>query len=98
MNDTTTSTARRIARLATIGAGSGLLVLAAATPALADPPGNNGTIKVDGVDFDSHPDNEPHVGCTFQVDFYGFDESLEYFADVTFEAQAPTGSGTLLTD
>jgi hypothetical protein len=98
MNDTTTLTARRIARLATIWTGTSLLFLAGASPAQADPPGNNGTIKVDGVDFDSHPDNEPHVGCTFQVDFYGFDESPEHFADVTFEAQAPTGSGTLLTD
>jgi hypothetical protein len=98
MNDTTTATALRIARLATIWTGTSLLFLVGASPALADPPGNNGTIKVDGVDFDSHPDNEPHVGCTFQVDFYGFDESPEYFADVTFGAQAPTGSGVLLTD
>ena len=41
---------------------------------LADPPGNNGTIKIDDVEFDDHPNNEPHVGCTFQVDFYGFDK------------------------
>jgi LPXTG-motif cell wall-anchored protein len=98
MNDITTSPTRRIARFAALWTGSSLLFLAGAAPALADPPGNNGTVKVDGVDFDSHPDNEPHVGCTFQVDFYGFDESVDYFADVTFEAQAPTGSGVLLTD
>ncbi len=42
------------------------------TPAAANPPGNNGTIKVDGVPFDDLPDNEPHVSCTFQIDFYGF--------------------------
>ncbi|HEV8374234.1 MAG TPA: hypothetical protein VGR68_13625, partial [Actinomycetota bacterium] len=53
--------------------------LASATP---NPPGNNGTIKVDGVPFDDAPDNEPHVGCTFQVDFYGYDEG-DLFADVT---------------
>jgi len=59
--------------------------------------GNNGTIKIDGNDFDDHPDNEPHVGCIFQVDFYGFDEG-DLEALVTFEAQPPTGKGVLLTD
>ena len=39
-----------------------------------NPPGNNGTIKIDDVPFDDHPNNEPHVGCVFQVDFYGYDE------------------------
>jgi len=44
------------------------------------------------------PDNEPHVGCTFQVDFYGFDQG-DLFADVTFEAHPPTGPvQVLLTD
>ena len=38
-----------------------------------NPPGNDGTVKIDGLDFDRHPNNEPHVGCTFEVDFYGFD-------------------------
>jgi hypothetical protein len=64
----------------------------------ANPPGNNGTVKIDGVVFDDHPDNEPHVGCTFQVDFYGYDEG-DLFADVTFQAHPPTGPvQTLLTD
>jgi hypothetical protein len=67
-------------------------VIGAAGPAgaQADPPGDNGTVKIDGVEFDDHPDNEPHVGCVFQVDFYGFDEG-DLFADVTFEAIEPTG-------
>jgi hypothetical protein len=39
----------------------------------ASPPGNNGTIKLDGILFDDYPNNQPHVGCTFQVDFYGYD-------------------------
>jgi hypothetical protein len=67
--------------------------------ASADPLGNNGTIKVDGIEFDSHPDNEPHVGCTFQIDFYGYDHG-DLFADVTFESQAPTdpSNAALLTD
>jgi hypothetical protein len=77
---------------------AGCLALAGvATPAFADPPGNNGTIKIDGVPFDDHPNNEPHVGCTFQVDFYGFDKADE--ANVTFKAHPPTGDRQeLLTD
>jgi hypothetical protein len=68
------------------------------TPAGANPPGNNGTIKVDGVPFDDLPDNEPHVSCTVQIDFYGFDQG-DLNADVLFEAIPPTGTGQeLLTD
>ena len=64
----------------------------------ANPPGNNGTIKVDDVPFDDHPDNEPHVGCVFQVDFYGYDEG-DLTADVTFEVHPPTGKpAVILTD
>jgi len=75
-------------------------VLALTVPsALADPPGNNGTIKIDGQPFDSAPNNEPHVGCTFQLDFYGFDEGDDLNASVTFQAWAPTGpTQTLLSD
>jgi hypothetical protein len=62
-----------------------------------DPPGNNGTIKIDGRPFDDAPDNEPHPGCVFQVDFYGFDAG-DLDADLTFEAVAPTAGGVLLTD
>jgi hypothetical protein len=76
-------------------AAASLAGLATAAP---NPPGNNGTVKIDGVPFDDAPDNEPHVGCTFQVDFYGYDEG-DLFADVTFESHPPTGPVvTLLTD
>jgi hypothetical protein len=69
--------------------------LASAGP---NPPGNNGTVKVDDSPFDDAPNNEPHVGCTFQVDFYGYDEG-DLDATVTFEAQPPTGDRqVLLTD
>ncbi|MDP8969530.1 MAG: DUF5979 domain-containing protein [Actinomycetota bacterium] len=51
--------------------------------------GNAGTVKVDGVAFDEHPDNEPHVDCVFQIDFYGFHADS---ATVTFDLQAPTAS------
>jgi hypothetical protein len=58
------------------------------------PPGNNGTVKVDGREFDTHPDNEPHPGCDFQIDFYGYDEG-DLTADIFFTLQAPSGSGPL---
>jgi hypothetical protein len=60
--------------------------LASAGP---NPPGNNGTIKIDDTPFDDAPDNEPHVGCVFQVDFYGYDQG-DLDAQVTFEAHPPT--------
>jgi hypothetical protein len=72
--------------------------LASAGP---NPPGNNGTVKIDDTPFDDHPNNEPHVGCVFQVDFYGYDEG-DLDATVTFEAHPPTlrdgDDQVLLTD
>ena len=61
----------------------------------ADPPGNNGTVKIDGIPFDTYPDNEPHVGCVFQVDFYGYDQG-NYNANVRFSVIPPTGKAILL--
>ncbi|MCW2680710.1 MAG: hypothetical protein JWM62_2111 [Frankiales bacterium] len=58
-----------------------------------DPRGNNGTVKIDGEAFDDGRGNEPHVGCTFQVDFYGFDAGDT--ASITFTGHAPTGGGLL---
>jgi hypothetical protein len=80
--------------VAVIFAAAGLSQLARppTPPAAPNPPGNNGTIKIDGIPFDVHPDNEPHVGCIFQVDFYGFDQG-DLDADVLFEAIPPTGAG-----
>ncbi len=54
-----------------------------------------GTVKVDGVPFDDHPDDEPHPGCTFEIDFYGFPEGSdgELQATATFALWPPTGSG-----
>ena len=84
--------------LFTTGVALGLSILsgvASAEPALPhDPSGNNGTIKVDGIDYDDTPANEPHVGCSFQIDFFGFD--LGDRADLRFFAQPPTGDGQLL--
>jgi hypothetical protein len=85
---------------ATVGGGALALAVAVASSAAAqqaDPPGNNGTVKIDAVEFDDHPNNEPHVGCMFQVDFYGFDQG-DLQATVTFETLPPTGKDELLTD
>ena len=71
------------------------------------PPGNNGTVKIDGVPLKGGKGNEPHVACDFNVEFYNFDEGdqADFMATVTFELQAPTlrdgdkkDGQTLLTD
>jgi hypothetical protein len=58
------------------------------------PPGNNGTVKIDGLPLDSAPNNEPHPGCTFEIDFYGFDEG-DLDATYILELHPPSGRGTL---
>jgi len=77
--------------------GAACLVATIPGQASADPPGNNGTVTIDGVEFDDHPNNEPHVGCIFQVDWYGFDKG-DLFSHVTFEVHPPTGNEVILTD
>ncbi len=69
--------------------------LAGWASAAPNPPGNNGTVKIDDTPFDDHPNNEPHVGCTFEVDFYGYDEG-DLHASVEFTAIPPTGNGEVL--
>lgn len=61
----------------------------------SDPAGNNGTVKIDRTPFDNHPDNQPHVTCTFQVDFYGFDANVGD-AKVQFDLKSPTRDGRTL--
>jgi LPXTG-motif cell wall-anchored protein len=91
-------------------AGAGLLLagviviltsLAFAGPATADPKGNNGTIKIDGVALQDGQANEPHVACSFALEFFGYDKG-DLKATVTFSLQAPTlrrsGSQVLVTD
>jgi len=58
-------------------------------------PGNNGTIKIDGEEFGDVPNNEPHPGCIFEVDFYGYDQG-DFDATVRFFAIPPTGQRELL--
>jgi hypothetical protein len=61
-----------------------------------NPPGNNGTIKIDyPAPADSGHANRPHPGCAFQLRMFGFDD--DQYGTVTFVGQAPTKLGTLLT-
>lgn len=53
-----------------------------------DDPGNNGTVKIAGKDIDRIPNNAPHQGCTFDIEWYGFDETAK--SEVTFALQKPT--------
>lgn len=60
-----------------------------------DPAGNNGTVKITPHgEVDGIPQNTPHVGCDFDVEWYGFDEGPDIISTVTFEAWSPT-RGTL---
>jgi hypothetical protein len=71
-----------------------LIITGVPSTATAGGPGNNGTVKVAPYgDVDSIPNNTPHVGCTFQLEWYGFDASV--VSTVTFEQQSPTTDGTM---
>ncbi|SDY45213.1 LPXTG-motif cell wall anchor domain-containing protein [Micromonospora pattaloongensis] len=59
----------------------------AATP--GNPPGANGTVKIDGFPYDDANNNEPHVTCEFRVEFFNFDAGER--ADLILEAQPPSG-------
>ena len=63
------------------------LMVAGVPGAATAAPGNNGTVKVaPHGDVDSIPNNTPHVGCTFQLEWYGFDAGVT--STVLFEEQA----------
>jgi LPXTG-motif cell wall-anchored protein len=72
----------------------GALAPAAAAPGSGDPPGANGTIKIDGLAYDPGTANEPHVTCEFRVTFANFDRDER--ANIVFSVQPPTSSPTVL--
>lgn len=83
--------------LAIAGLGALALPASAAHPAgEGGPGGNNGTVKItpQGED-DGIPQNTPHVGCAFDVEWYGFDEGADVVSTVTFSLQAPTSDASL---
>ncbi len=49
-------------------------------------------MKIDGVPWDNHPNNEPHVGCEFEIDFYGYDEG-DLDARARIYMHPPTSNG-----
>ena len=64
-----------------------------------DPAGNNGTVKIAPYgEIDRIPNNTPHPGCTFQVEWYGFDEGDDVVSQVSFAMQAPTSDVALGVD
>jgi LPXTG-motif cell wall-anchored protein len=78
------------------GAGAsvaGAAVLALSALALSPATGqasNEGTIKINETDADDFPANDPHVGCVFDVGFFGYPEEAAD-GDVVFSVQPPTG-------
>ena len=62
-------------------------------------PGNNGTVKIAPVGADdSIPNNTPHVGCQFLIEWYGYDQGSDIISTVTFAAQAPTSDAGITVD
>jgi hypothetical protein len=87
---------RWLSRVAATSAVVGAVTIAGASIAWADPPGNNGTVKINSQDVNSSEDisNNPHVPCDFQVEFFGFDTGQT--ATITFTIHPPSGDGDVL--
>jgi len=63
----------------------------------ADPKGNNGTVKIQEAGApDEIPDNDPHVGCVFNIEFRGYDAG-DLHGTWTLSAQPPSGDFTTIT-
>jgi hypothetical protein len=74
----------------------GAMLMTATSASYATPQGNNGTVKIGDQDINDIPNNNPHQGCEFLVEWYGFDADAS--STVNFELQAPTaGAGYSLT-
>jgi LPXTG-motif cell wall-anchored protein len=56
------------------------------------PPGNKGTVKIDNEFFDGIPNNVPHPGCDFHIQFFYFPRDTT--ATYTFKLIAPTKDGS----
>lgn len=70
-----------------------------APAATADPAGNNGTVKIAELgDLDRIPNNTPHPGCSYEVQWYGFDGGSDVVSTVSFTPQAPTSGATIGVD
>ena len=85
---------RWLSRLAVASMVVGVVTVTSHSAAWADPPGNNGTVKINSQEVDDGISNEPHVPCDFQVEFFGFDEGQT--ATITFTIHPPSGQGDVL--
>src|SRR5262245_2521515 len=97
--DTSWSTSMASPWFARVAVASAIVAAATiygASDTLADPAGNNGTMKINAQGIDSSEDisHEPHVPCDFQVEFFGFDEMQT--ATITFTIHSPSGDGEVL--
>ncbi len=86
---------RKLMLCLTLLTAMGAWLLPASSASAEDPPGNNGVIKLDGLAFDDHVNNEPHVGCVFQLDFYNYDMG-DHYAAIRFVVIPPTGDNVVI--
>ena len=93
-------TRSRLATLATAAILVPTLLTAGAGAAAANngngngnPGGNNGTIKLSTVGGLEDQSNEPHLPCTFEIQWYGFDAGANLYADVSFAGQGADQRG-----
>ncbi|HEV8536863.1 MAG TPA: hypothetical protein VGR87_14245 [Candidatus Limnocylindria bacterium] len=82
---------RKLTGLLALVAAMALLLLSA-TPAYADPPGNNGTVKIHEGAGEDQPEtaNDPHV-CTFHIHGFNFDGGSSGTWHI--ESWSPTNNG-----
>ncbi|MEU0151669.1 LPXTG cell wall anchor domain-containing protein [Micromonospora fulviviridis] len=86
---------RHVARAALTAAAATAMLGLVAAPAWAtgnphNPKGDNGTVKIDGAPFSDKVDNQPHVTCEFELEFFNFDQNQK--ANITLWAQAPSAT------
>src|SRR3989442_15513966 len=87
---------RRVSRAAAVIMAAACLVGAGASVAGGDPPGNNGTVKIDFATGPITHANHPHPGCPFRISGFGFDSNQAF--NLFIEPQGGpnvAGSGTL---
>ncbi|WP_176883662.1 hypothetical protein [Nocardioides sp. YR527] len=96
-----------LVRTGAVFAGIALAGAATSAPAFAtgndDPAGNNGTVKIEESALpddapDDTPENNPHQKCSFDIEWYGFDEGPEVISKVSIVLHAPTLEGDLEID
>jgi hypothetical protein len=78
----------RLVSAAALAAAAVVVPMLAVTGPASAAPGNDGTIKVAEVNDVGTESNDPHVACTFALEWYGFDAKA--VSTVSFESIAPT--------